>query len=234
VILRRDCEYSTSFVEPAANPISEGARWLGGLTYATDWSDVQTTSGRAFGTQSGVIGPPYNDSVAVFAPPPAGKSWGANQEVIGRVFITDRTGWASFKEVECLLRVVIAPGLIYLYEVLFSVVAGTTYVQIMRWNGPVGQSLGDFEEIAVDTGWSGLSHGTWVRGRIIGNVIDASTSTDGVNWAVILTGNIRTGAADGVYYPWAGAPGIGFWNREPTNGANNTFGFDYWTARNLP
>lgn len=219
--------YGTSF-SLTENPISEGGRWQGGLTVAEDWCDIETSGGRAFGTQSGTIGPPYNDSVAILQPP-AGKSWGADQTVMGRVFITSRSGWNSFKEVECILRATISAGNLYLYECLFSVVAGTTYVQIMRWNGPVGQSLDDFEEIAVKSDFAGLSDGTYVRGRIIGTTIDASTSPDGVNWTVQCSGDIVTDASDGISYA-TGSPGIGFWNREPTNGANNTFGFDDWSV----
>lgn len=122
-----------------------------------------------------------------------------------------------------------SPATIKLYEVLFSVVAGTTYIQIMRWNGRVGQSINDFTEIAVKNDWAGLSDGTYVRGQIVGNVIEAATSPDGSNWTTQLTGNIVTGAADHQAYT-TGLPGIGFWNRQPTNGANNTFGFSQWSV----
>lgn len=232
MIIRRDLEYSTSFVQPAENPLSQGGRWRNGLTHAVDWCNVQVTGGMACGTQSGTIGPPYNDSIAVLDAP-AGQAWSANQEVIQRVRILDRTGWNSFKEVECILRCTMVANSIKLYEVLFSVVAGTTYAQIMRWGGPVGQSIGDFEEIGVNNAFGPLTDKTFVRGRIINNAIEGATSPDGVNWTTVVSGNILTDAADRVIYP-AGSPGVGFWNREPTNGANTTFGIDYFMARNLP
>jgi hypothetical protein len=54
--------YTTIF-PLAENPISEGAIWMNGLAAGLDWSDVRTTAGLAYGTQSGLDG--YNDSIAI-------------------------------------------------------------------------------------------------------------------------------------------------------------------------
>lgn len=222
--------YSTAF--PATeNPISQSARWQNGLTYGGSWSDVQTTAGKAFGTQSGTIGPPYNDSAALLLPA-SGQLWGADQTVVGRVFITSRVGWSSFKEVECLLRGTMipsnqaftgSPNTLQMYEVLFSVIAGTTYISMVRWDG----RLNAFTEIARKDDWAGLSSGTYVRGRVIGFTMEAATSPDGLDWTTLLSHDIRFDLlGNPTNYYTDGYPGMGFWNRDPTAGANSTFGFD--------
>src|SRR5262245_9190880 len=65
--------YSTNFPF-AENPISQGGRWKNGQTNGIDWSNVRTTPGLAFGTQTGTNG--FDDSVALLT-----GTWGPDQTV---------------------------------------------------------------------------------------------------------------------------------------------------------
>lgn len=208
------------------NPIAEGSRWVSGLTYGLDWSDIQTTTGKAFGTQTGSVGPPYNDSIALRRPL-SGGSWGNDQDVRGRVFITSRSGWSGFHEVELLLRGTAAPHDWKMYEVLFSVVAGTTYVEIVRWKGPLGVVSNDsnaFVSLAINNSFAGLSDGDYIRATIVGYVITAYTSANGVSWTQQVT---YDASGDATKYA-SGWPGLGHWNHG--NGANNTYGLSQWSV----
>jgi hypothetical protein len=67
--------YSTSF-QPTENPIYEHGNWINGGTTGLDWTNVQTSSGMAIGTQAdnGSGNAQYSDSTAVLA-----GNWGPNQ-----------------------------------------------------------------------------------------------------------------------------------------------------------
>ena len=74
--------YTTKFPK-AETPLSESHNWINGgtcadtsLCVALEWSNVATTPGLAFGTQSGAAAPPYPDSTALLT-----GSWGDNQSV---------------------------------------------------------------------------------------------------------------------------------------------------------
>src|SRR5450432_4364789 len=55
--------YTTNF-PLTEKPISEGGVWTNGGSVGLDWTDVQTTSGLAFATQTIHAPPPYDDSIA--------------------------------------------------------------------------------------------------------------------------------------------------------------------------
>ena len=68
----------------AENPISENGTWINGGTAGLDWSNVQTTVGLAFGTQSGKDACPilcYNDSTVILGGP-----WNSDQSLQATVF----------------------------------------------------------------------------------------------------------------------------------------------------
>ena len=74
-----------------------------------------------------------------------------------------------FEEVELRLRTTISPSRITGYEINFRCTRdGSQYVQIVRWNGP----LGDFTYVATTTG-PGIRDGDVVKATIVGNVISA-------------------------------------------------------------
>ena len=63
--------YTTNF-SLTEDPISEGDHWIGGLTAGLDWSNIQTTPARAYGTVLSFGN--YNDPTALLT-----GSWGPNQ-----------------------------------------------------------------------------------------------------------------------------------------------------------
>jgi hypothetical protein len=108
-------------------------------------ADVRTTGGNAIGTQTSASG--YDDTTALMT-----GTWGNDQTAEATVYINTRP--TSVAEVELRLRSSISTGVNGGYEILFSVHAGTTYRQIVRWNGPINNftylsiSLGNCGNIA--------------------------------------------------------------------------------------
>lgn len=231
--------YSTTFTTGTENPIAEGGTgYVNDFTNGLLWSDVQTTTGKAFGTQSvgnhgNCGGCTYNDSGAL-KNPPVGHSWPNNLTVTARVFITSRSGWSGTHEVELLQRGYVVGNRARFYEGLFSVIGGTTYYSIVRWEGPVGDpAVPCVEGCAFTTFFvvncTGIEDLTYVRFVASGTVLTLQTSTDNVSYATACSGTATYDtASDPVKYA-SGSPGMGFW----TNGAGaiNTYGFSQWSAQ---
>ena len=201
--------YSTTFTL-SENPISEGGNWTNGKADGIDWSDVATTSGLAFGTQGGNDSCPvcYNDSTALLT-----GNWGPDQTVTATVHSVNQTSvW--IEEVELRLRSSISAHSNTGYEILFRALkSDLSYVQIVRWNGP----LGDFTYLAgIGNIGVGISDGDMVSASIIGNVITAY-----INGVLILTATDNT-------YP-TGKPGMGFFLRGPST-LSGDFGFTSFSA----
>ena len=175
---------STTNFPLTENPISEGGHWINGLTNGIDWADVETTPGRAFGTQTG-IGPNYADSTALLT-----GSWGPTQTVQAVVYIAAADS-TTFEEVELRLRSSLSAHRNTGYEVNFSVKPDNPYCQIVRWNGP----LGDFT--LLDARGIGVHNGDVVKATAVG-----STITCYINNTAIFSVNDTT-------YP-SGNPGMGF------------------------
>jgi hypothetical protein len=198
----------TSNFSLAENPISEGGNWINGGTSGLDWSNVQTTSGLAFGTQSGSHG--YDDSTAILT-----GAWSPNQMVQATVLSVNRHGDPVFEEVELRLRTTIAPRRITGYEINFRCTAdGSQYIEIVRWDGPLGR----FTYVNRTTG-PGLRDGDIVKAIVSGAKI-----TVYLNGTMVLQGTDRTYTA--------GSPGIGFFLQGAAD-ANRDFGFTHVTASNL-
>jgi hypothetical protein len=194
--------YTTNF-PLTENPISEGGHWINGLTNGIDWSDVQTMTGKAFGTQT--RGNEYfADSTALLT-----GSWGPTQTVQAVVYISagDST---QFEEVELRLRSSLSAHSCTGYEINFSVKPDNPYCQIVRWNGP----LGDFT--LLDARSVGVVNGDVVKATIVG-----STITCYINGAVIF------GVTDGTYS--SGNPGMGFY-LQGGSGHPSNYGFSSFTA----
>jgi hypothetical protein len=195
--------YTTNF-PLTENPISEGGHWINGLTNGLDWADVQTTPGKAFGTQTG-LGPDFADSTALLT-----GTWGADQTAQATVYITFEDGTHDTEEVELRLRSSLSPHNCTGYEINFSVLPQRLYCQIVRWNGP----LGDFTFLF--TGNVGVVNGDVVKATAIGNTI-----TMYINNAAIASVVDNT-------FP-SGNPGMGFYMHGGLGPPLN-YGFSSYTA----
>lgn len=195
--------YTTNFLL-AENPISEAGNWMNGGVVGRDWTNIRTTAGLAFGTESGSGG--YDDSTAVLT-----GTWNADQMAQAVVHSVNQNS-NIFEEVELRLRTTIADHRITGYEINFRCTSDASrYVQIVRWNGP----LGSFTYVNTTPG-PGIHDGDILKATIIG-----STITVYVNNKRVLQGTDRTYTS--------GNPGIGFFLRG-TTGVNGDYGFTTFTA----
>jgi hypothetical protein len=204
--------YTTTF-RLTENPISEGGRWINGRTVGLDWQDVRTTSGLAYGTQSGSSGT-YDDSTAVLT-----GAWGRDQTVqaVAHAVPCDCGG---SEEVEIRLRTTITAHSITGYEINFSTGKGVnpgSYMQIVRWNG----AIADFTVLAT---YSGIQFGA-----AEGDVLKATISgTSPATITAYVNGTQMGQATDSSPFT-SGSPGMGFWLQSPAlNPAD--YGFKSFTA----
>lgn len=198
--------YTTNF-PLTENPISESGKWINGGDAGLDWTNVRTTPGLAVGTQTGSIN--YNDSTAVLA-----GTWGATQTVQGTVAVRSASSASGvFEEVALRLRTTISAHTITGYEINCSVttVAGNNYVQVVRWNGP----LGDFTEL------DGRYAGPCQNGDVLKATISGSTIT------VYRNGSSIFSVTDSTYT--TGSPGIGLY-LAGASGLNSNYGFSSFMA----
>ena len=195
--------YSTRFAL-AENPLSEGGNWINGGAVGLDWANVRTASGLAVGTESGSGG--YDDSTAVLA-----GQWNPDQMAQATVRTVNQNR-GFFEEVELRLRTTIGAHSTTGYEINFRCTSdGSQYVQIVRWNGP----LGKFSYVNTAVG-PGLRDGNVVKATIVGSTITAY-----INGKEIVQGT------DSTYK--SGSPGIGFF-LQGAAGVNGDFGFTAFTA----
>jgi hypothetical protein len=201
--------YTTNF-PLLENPISAGGNWINGGITGLDWTNVQTSTGLAFGTMSGIdVGDAqYADSTAVLA-----GTWGPSQTAQATIAVNQASGDSGvFEEVELRLRTTITPGSITGYEINCSVSTNPSnyYIQIVRWNGPLGS-------------WTELNgtemHG--VNGDVLTATISGSTITAYLNGAQVLQ------ATDDTFS--TGSPGIGFF-LQGAIGLNANYGFSSFSA----
>lgn len=196
--------YTTNF--PATeNPISEGGKWVNGLTNGVQWQNVRTTTGMAFGTQTGSNG--FDDSTAVLT-----GSWGPNQTAQATVRVTQAdSGSGLFEEVEVRLHTTITANSITGYEINCSVIAGNPYMQIVRWNG----ALGSWTEL--DGRGVGCQNGDVLKATISGSTITAYK-----NGSAVFSVNDSTFTG--------GSPGVGFYLQGGSSSMDSHFGFSSFTA----
>jgi hypothetical protein len=199
--------YTTNF-PLTENPISEGGNWINGSTLGLDWANVRTTSGLAFGTESGSGG--YDDSTAVLT-----GTWNSDQMAQAVVHSVNQNG-NVFEEVELRLRTTIVAHSITGYEFNFRALSsGDTYVQIVRWNGP----FGSFSVLNGMVG-PGIRDGDVIKATAVGN-----TLTGYVNGAQVVQ------ATDSTFMN--GSPGIAFFNQGGTIGLNADYGFTSFYAAEI-
>ena len=198
--------YTTNF-PLTEDPISERGNWINGKTVGLDWSNVATTPGLASGRESGGTG--YDDSTALLT-----GVWGPHQTVTATVHSVNQVGGTVYEEVEIRLRSSLSAHSCTGYEVIFRALkSAESYVEIVRWNGP----LGKFSYIARGKGVQvGITDGDVVKASIIGNVI-----TVYINNVQLLQ------ATDNTYS--SGSPGMGFFLAGAT-GVNSDYGFKSFTA----
>jgi hypothetical protein len=202
--------YTTKF-PIAENPISEGGNWINGGIAGLDWTNVRTTSGLAFGTESASGG--YDDSTAVLS-----GTWNADQMAQAVVHSVNQNS-NIFEEVELRLRTTITDHSITGYEINFRCTNDASrYVEIVRWNGPIGS----FTYVNKTPG-PGILDGDVIKASIVDSTIAVY-----INNKLVLQGVDRTYTS--------GNPGIGFFLRGAT-GVNGDYGFtsfsamDYLTTR---
>jgi hypothetical protein len=200
--------YSTSF--PATeNPISEGGKWINGLSVGLDWQDVRTLVGtagapnKAYGT--GESPDAYNDNIACLLGFPANHS---AQAVIYR-----EPGYtpSDTHEVELLLRFKISAHVARGYEVDFAY--GGAGVQVFCWHGPQGDVFPELTGSGPGPG--GLVTGDVVKAKMIGNVL-----------TVYKNGSLIYTVTDDTYAD--GGPGMGYFLRP--GGTLENYCFSQYTA----
>jgi len=204
--------YTTRFTGEE-DPLAEGGKWQNA---GLDWTNVRITHGVAFGTQTGTNTGPrqYDDSYAHLAGfPPDQEAWGE-----ARIAKPDSS---CHQEIEILLRWASSPHRTTGYECFARCVnSGASYVQIVRWEGP----LGKFTYLADLRGTNyGLKHGDILKASVVGNVITVS-----------INGVEKARATDDTYK--TGNPGIGLFLQADKGrgiGSNTNFGFASFTARGL-
>jgi hypothetical protein len=224
-VIALDKTYSTDF-SFTEDRISEGGNlWINGAASGIDWTNVKTSNGNATGTMNRLPDgiPLYDDSVAILK-----GDWGADQAVEAVIYAANRTGSgrsgydgnefdSCTKEVELILRGDITANSIKLYEINFSSrIDGTSYHEIIRWNGP----RGDYIELFGDAGWQYEVHdGDVIKATAIGNTI------------TVYLNDVQISSITDTSYP-TGKPGIGFYSNAGCTGTahNDDFGFKSFVA----
>jgi hypothetical protein len=182
-------QYATDF-SLTENPISEGGHWHRNQSNA--WTNVRTWRGHAYGTNGARN--TYDDSYAYLSGFPADVE--AEAVIHRQPFLVSRVT----HEVELLFRVMDSESSVRCYEALFAHHGG---VQIMRWNG----SLGDFTELGSAKLGRNLRSGDVIKARIAGPSISC-----------YVNGALLAQASDARWKD--GHPGIGFFTRPGGNSAH--------------
>jgi chitodextrinase len=196
--------YVTNF-SLTENPISEAGIWINGKVAGLDWANVRTTPGFTFGTQTDTVN--YDDSTAILS-----GTWGPDQTARATVHSVNQNS-SIFEEVELRLRTSISVHSITGYEFNFRCTAdGTQYVQIVRWNGP----LGNFTLLDSRAG-PGLHNGDVVTATAVGSTLSAS-----------INGNLIVRVTDSTFK--SGSPGVGFYIQGGNASQESDYGFSSFTA----
>ncbi len=202
--------YTTTF-DGDENPLSEDGKWVhNGL----DWAKVRKGGGIAYGTQSGTNGGAqrYDDSYAHLSGFPP------DQEAWGKVYIA-KPDPSCHQELEILLRWTSSAHSTTGYECFARCTSdGSSYLQIVRWEGP----LGKFTYLANKGGVEyGLKSGDILKASIVGNLI--TVYINGVEKARVKDDTYKTGNPGiGLFLQCSGRHGIG---------SNKDYGFKSFTVR---
>ena len=205
--------YTTRF-EGAEDPLSEAGRWS---NHGEDWTQIRKQQGRASGTQTGTNSGKYkfDDSYAHLSGfPPDQEAWGEASIA--------QPHPPCIQELEILLRWTSRPHWTTGYECFARCeVSGASYVQVVRWDGP----LGKFTYLADLRGANyGLKNGDILKASIVGHVI--TVQINGVEKARVTDPTFKTGDPGiGEFLACEGRRGVG---------SNPDFGFASFSARGLP
>jgi hypothetical protein len=187
--------YTTNF-PLTESPISEGGKWRSALAIGLDWTDVVSSGGVAYGTQSGgsPSGPPYDDSVACLSgfPPNHSASQTININAAGDV--------GFYHESEVWVRTSITAHSVTGYEMAYA--WDGQYCGIAAWNGP----LNDYTVLNDGTPTGALVTGDILLGTVVGNTISFYRN------GVLVAQAVDTRFSGHAQWT-AGNPGIGFWRR---------------------
>lgn len=187
--------------------------WSNGGADGLDFTDVRTTRGFAYGTETGGRRPApqkYDDSTALLK-----GVWGPDQTVEATVRSRSPNQDGSvFEEVELRLRSSVAPHSCTGYEVMFRCSKiQRAYCNVARWEGP----LGKFTMLKESYGSQyGVEDGDVVKATMIGTLL-----TVYINGAQVV--QLRDDR-----FP-SGNPGLGFY-LEGGSGVNSDYGFSRFTA----
>ena len=191
--------YFTTFVA-SENPISESGTWS---NIDSTRTQIETSGGRAFGTQ---LGGAYDDSVAWLA-----GTWPADVELTATVF---RGASNGIEELELMVRGAQTSATTTGYEINFA--HDGQYVNLYRWEG--GIDISDFVPIVPENTHSipgGLVSGDQIRVRIRGDAVTAFYNK-GDGWVTIFNGS-DTSVGGHAKYP-TGRPGIGAFKTSGSGG----------------
>jgi hypothetical protein len=201
----------TTRFEGGENPLSEGGTWI---NHSLDWTKIRKAGGIAYGTQTGTNTGihKFDDSFAHLSGFPS------DQEAWGTVSIT-KPDSSCHQELEILLRWTSSAHGTTGYECFARCLNnGSSYVEIVRWDGP----LGKFTYLARMHGTNyGLNNGDSLKASIVGNLI-----------TVYINDNKKAQVTDGTFK--TGNPGIGAFlacDGGQGIGSNADFGFSSFTAR---
>jgi hypothetical protein len=205
------CQTYTTTFDGTEDPLSEDGRWSNN---GLDWTNIRKGNGIAYSTQSGIEAGKfkYRDSYALLSGfPPDQQAW-------GEVHISKPSS-SYIQELEILLRFTSSPHSTTGYECFARCVDDdSSYVDIVRWDGPVGK----FTYLARKRGKGfGLKNGDTLKASIIGNVI--TVSINDVKKVEVIDDTFKTGN-----------PGIGEYLecvKGQGTGTNADFGFSSFTAR---
>ena len=202
--------YATRF-DGSEDPLSEGGKWS---NHSKDWTRIRKKDGIAHGTETGTNtgDKMYDDSFAHLSGfPPDQEAWAVAQIAKPDV--------SCHQELEILLRWTSSAHSATGYECFARCLSGgSSYLEVVRWNGP----LGKFTYLAQKTGPDyGLKHGDTLKASIVGNVI--TVYVNGVRKVQVTDDTYKTGNPGiGMFLYCDGGHGIG---------SNSDFGFSSFTAR---
>jgi hypothetical protein len=204
--------YTTTF-EGTENPLSEGGKWTNN---SLDWTKIYKKDGIACGTETGTNTGIYkfDDSFAHLSGFPP------DQEAWGKAYIAKPNSSCN-QELEILLRWTSSAHRTTGYECFARCLSnGSSYVEIVRWDGP----LGKFTYLARMHGTNyGLKDGDTLKASIVGNLI--TVYINDIKKAQVTDDTFKTGN-----------PGIGEFlacERGQKIGSNPDFGFSSFTARGI-
>ena len=205
--------YSTDFPFEE-NPISENGHWLNGAVDGLDWGNVATKPGLAYGLQDGAIS--FSDGTALLKGP-----WRSDQTVEATVYILVANA-GDYPEVELRLRSSLSSHNCSGYEVLWGVAENNPYLQIVIWNGALGDFTYLYNRQSDGYGSSSqyaVKHGDVVKATIVGNVITA-----------YINGAQKAQVSDDTFT--TGNPGMGFnfVGGEDSNSPQDGYGFTSFSA----